>query len=553
MLKKYPAVAVVIVMILAAVIRIWGIKWGLPSDLHFYSYHPDENMVLGAANRVNILFGQFDPGFYNYGSLYIFLVSISVIISAMCGLVNLAAVDLSTNISQVANMYLAGRTVAVLMGITTVYFVYLLGKKAYGRSAGILAAVFMAILPLHVMHSRFMAVDVPSTFFVTLTLLFAVRISDGHRLRDYIFAGLFAGFAAGTKYNAGLVLIAPIIIHLLTGKARPLLRIIDPKMFGMILCTAIGFVIGTPGVFLNTPQFIHDFTYEMGHARAGHGLVFAGTGSGFVYHFMHSLLPGMGLPLLVLAMIGVIYALRKRTSTDIALAAFLIVYYIMIGMAQVRFARYTIPFLPVLVLFAARFTVNLLDRLSSGKPAAKFAGYLVGIIVLLSIGYTTLYSFSLDNMMATVDTRDRSINWIRDNISRGSTIGLPTIPWFYTPPFEPDMGLSPIAGERLEQARDFSDYLLVVNGDREWDADYLTQESPDYVIISEFESVDRLRIKDESAFKYMKVLSDNYQVIREFSGSPSLFGYSVPLFAKLPHDMSYVSPDVTIYGRKGVD
>lgn len=551
--KKNSILIILGIIGIAVILRICGIRWGLPNELHYYSYHPDENMVLAAATKVNILDGHFDPGFYNYGSFYIFIVSIGIVIATLTGWVNLNWENLGANIGQISNLYLTGRIAAVLMGIATIYFVYVLGRKAYGRRAGMLAALFMAILPIHVMHSKFMAVDVPSTMLATVALIFAIRLSEGCRLRDYIFAGLFAGLAAGTKYNAGLVLIAPLVMHLYASKTNPIFRLFDPKLIGMAGCAVIGFIIGTPGVFINQPQFINDFMYEVNHARTGHGLVFTGTGSGYLFHLIHSLLPGMGLPILLLAIAGIIYALKKHKPADIAFFSLIAVYYLIIGAAQVRFARYTIFMLPVLTLFAARITIELYDRLSESKtPSAALSKALTTMLVLI-IGYTMLYSISLNKVMTSRDTRDTSIAWIRENIPQGASIGLPAIPWYFTPPFYPEMGIPVRAEERLQDAQDFTDYQLVLSSQDEWDGEYLKRESPDYAVISEFEAIDRLRINDAAAIGYYKVLADDYNIKQTFTSRPRLFGIRMPIPVKLPHDMSYPSPEITIYARKGVE
>ena len=251
MARRLAVLAITAVLALAVGLRVWGIGWGLPTALHYFSYHPDETMVLFAATNVNFLEGQLDPGFYNYGSLYIYLVSISILLGSISGLVNLTSGDALLDVGEMAKLYMGGRIVALLLGIATVCLVYTLGKRAYGRGVGLLAALFMAVMPIHVMHSKFLAVDVPATFFVVLALLFAVRISEGHRLRDYLLAGVFAGLAAGTKYNAGLVVLAPIVTHLASGKAKPLLRVFSAKLLCVLIAAAVGFLIGTPGAVLN--------------------------------------------------------------------------------------------------------------------------------------------------------------------------------------------------------------------------------------------------------------------------------------------------------------
>ena len=542
MSKRYASLAVPAIILLAVGLRTWGIGWGLPTDRHYFSYHPDEVTVLLSAMKVNLFAGEFDPGFYNYGSLYIFLVSIAAVFGSLFGLINLPSGDVFAKIGEIAKLYLSGRLIALVLGVLTVYLVYLLGKRAYGRRTGLLAALLMAILPIHVMHSKFMAVDVPATFFVTLALLFAVRIPEGHRLRDYLLSGLFAGLAAGTKYNAGLVILSPIVAHLISHKARPILRIISPKMWAVLITGAAGFLIGTPGAILNYGRFSRDFAYEVLHARTGHGLVFIQTGNGFVYHIMHSLWPGMGLPLLILGGIGILYALYRRRPSDLALMAFAVVYFAVISLAQVRFARYTIPLLPVMAVLGAR---PIADLLGVRHWAVRS---LAAIVLVPVIAYTLFYSLALDRVMASTDTRDQADRWIRANVPTGSSIAFPTIPWFYTPPLDPYFGL-PTPSERLDRITEVADYSLIVDGDAEWDADFLARESPDYVVLSEFEYADRQRIKDSAYESYSQVLKRDYRIIREFSDSPSLLGFEVPLIPKLPHDMSYPSPTILIYGK----
>lgn len=541
------------ILITGALLRLWGIHWGLPNYLHYYSYHPDENVLFGAAASIDIFNGQFDPHFYNYGSLYIYLVNLGITLAAAFGWINLEISDIASNVNQVANIYLTGRIIAMIMGLATIYFVYILGRKAYGKLEGILAAAFLAVLPIHVMHSQFMAVDVPCTLFVVLSVIFGVRLLDGCRLRDYLFAGLFAGFAAGTKYNAGIVLIAPIILHFYADKSSPIGKIISPKLFGMITAAIVGFILATPGVFINQQQFIRDFVYEMHHASTGHGLVFVKTGSGYIYHLIHSLLPGMGLPILIISIAGILYAIKKHRPVDVALLAFVLIYYFMIGSAKVRFARYTIPMLPILTLFAGRLIADIYAWLSMRKASAYFLKNICTIVLALVIAYTALYSIALDNFMAAKDTRDRSIEWIRDHIEKGATIGLPTIPWFYTPPFDPEIAMSVDANERLYAAQGFTDYMLSISPASEWNADFLIQESPQYVVISEFEIADRLRIGDHDAKEYLRVLNSRYYIYKTFKATPNIMGIKFPTVVNLPHDMSYPNPKITIYAKKGVD
>lgn len=552
---------------IAVALRVWGLDWGLPTGQHYLSYHPDETVILNAASNVNVLGGEFDPRFYNYGSVFIYLVNIVMTVGMLAGSIHLGG-DPASSVGGLARIYMGGRILAVVLGTLTIYAVYALGRRIYGKPVGLMAALLMAVAPLHVMYSKFMAVDVPATFFLVLSLIYAGRIPRDARTRNYILAGLFAGLAAATKYNAGLVLLSLLAVHAASIKGRPIIRVFDLRLLSGMLSAAAGFLIGCPGVVLNTKAFVRDFRFEMLHVSTGHGLVFAETGSGFLYHLTHSLLPGLGPALLLIGLIGVLYALAKArplnglarlllpwraqtpvpetAASDWMLIVFLAAYYAVIGAAEVRFARYVIPILPVIALLAARAIVELEQWLAQRN---RFSAVAVTVVALLAIGYTAAYSAALDTLFAFRDTRDQAATWIKANVPEGSSIGMPTTPWFYTPPLLPDFGIADPA-ERLAAVDQSTDYVFVVDGRKEWNAQVFEEAAPDYAVVSEFEYRDRRRVGDPDYEAYASVLKRDYRLEKQFVRRPGLFGVRFPMQWDLPHDMSYASPETLVYSRR---
>ncbi len=65
------------------------------------------------------------------------------------------------------------RLASVAAGVATVYLVYELGRLLYGRRAGLIAALLLALMPYHVVVTRQVLLDGPMTLFATLTLLLA--------------------------------------------------------------------------------------------------------------------------------------------------------------------------------------------------------------------------------------------------------------------------------------------------------------------------------------------------------------------------------------------
>ena len=213
----------VLLFVVALVVRLIGLRWGLPSAEHFYSYHPDERQIAAAVASLDFFNGDFNPDFFNYPSLYIYLVYIVHFLGSGLGVLPAPA---SPNVVWpfLHNIILSGRFVTALLGAATVPLVFLIGRKIGDVRTGVLAALLLMFLPGHVQHSHFATVDAPVTFFVTLCLWFSVRAAatqreTAWRQRQLLIAAFIAGLAAATKYNGVLVLVAPLAAWFSLGEA----------------------------------------------------------------------------------------------------------------------------------------------------------------------------------------------------------------------------------------------------------------------------------------------------------------------------------------------
>src|SRR3989344_1581378 len=64
------------------------------------------------------------------------------------------------------------RLPSVIFGVATVWLIYLLGKELFSRKVGLLAALFLAIAPLHIYYSQEARMYVFAAFAVTLSFYF---------------------------------------------------------------------------------------------------------------------------------------------------------------------------------------------------------------------------------------------------------------------------------------------------------------------------------------------------------------------------------------------
>ncbi|MDX1931737.1 MAG: glycosyltransferase family 39 protein [Capsulimonadales bacterium] len=528
------------VLLLALGLRLWGIDWGLPNDARWFSYHVDESVVVTFSRAVHPLLLLLDPGFYNYGSLSLLLNGFFIHLGEMIGLVRPGP---SPQIYS-ASALLVARLVTVGLGVGTCGFLFGAGRLLYGITGGVVAATLYAVAPLAVQHGHFATVDVPATFWVAGSLYFAVRhLSDERKARDLILAGVWAGLAAATKYNMGLAVL-PAFVAWWLGQPR------DRHGVALVAGTAaLGFLLGCPGALLNFPAFFAGLTEEMGHVAKGHDRVFAGTPPGFLYHIAFNLAWGIGWPLVIAVLVGVGNALVRRRPGELALLAFTLPYYVLIGMAAVKFARYTLPLMPPLFVLAGGLTA-----ISTGR---------VGRMALPALGagavYALLMACGFDAVMTRPDPRDRAAAFIRE---KGFTsVGFPTGPWFYSPALNPLLGANVPTAAKKAAAETTEPRLLAADG--EWNVDQLRAENPDAVALSELnEYADAQRIRFPAAITFLSYLQENYPKQEVFANPVSFLGIPFSRLRTdsglptpglptqdLPHDMNYTNPTTVVRYR----
>jgi len=559
------------VLLLALALRVWGLTWGLPSATHYFSYHPDETVVLLKSSvTMNVFAGHLLPHYYHYGSLQFYLVCFANTLAALFGGVDIVPKDFSVWYPQWAKMYLIGRTLTVGMGIGTVWATYAVGARLFGRRAGLVAALLLAVMPLHVQHSHFLTVDVPATFWVLLSLLWSVRLAtdDAKPLRAALLAGVFAGLAAATKYNMALAvlpLLAACVMRPTPAQAPTLLEGKDKKgdtllssisltllLGGVGACAGVGllffllaFFAACPGALLETSTFLKDFRFEAIHVQNRDDPTFRDTGSGFVYHITHNLDAGMGLPLLLLALASVGYALYRRQRGDALLAAFALPYYVLISLAAVRYARYTIPLLPILALWVGRI---LADGSHLLRPAFRNGAVAVGAVVLVT---TCIWCLYVTDFMAEPDMRDWAYHRIADPTA--GTVGFAVQPWFGTVPISPYFTMPHPGAWQSVTPPEIAQHI--VYSGKDWDTNDLLAKRPDYVVLSEYDYMDALRLEDPNALRYLQVLKQGYRGPETFVNFNSALSATYNRTEGMPtrgwpHDMLYTNPIISIYRRR---
>jgi len=309
---RSPAVAetavAATVVAFAAVLRIVGSGSGLPLAL----LNPDEtNIVPRAWDLVHG--GGLDPGWYDYPSLLFLLLAPS-------------------QIGLEAPSYGTARVVAIAIGLAGVGAAWWLGRVTYGRAAALTGAVGVAVATTHVAYSRMAVTDVLLTLGVTVCL--ALLVTD--RLE---WAGVAAGLAASAKYP-GVLLVVPLVV----------------AGYGVWRRTAIGLALAAAAFALTSPfVLVHagaawdDVTRVNRLAHQG-WLGFEGDPP-TPFAFSLRMWETVG-PLVLVTLVGVVVAVRRRRRRDLVLLSFAAAYCLSLLPIGAHFDRYVLPLVPVACVLA---------------------------------------------------------------------------------------------------------------------------------------------------------------------------------------------------------
>ena len=562
-------VLLIAILVLALALRLKGVAYGLP-----YSFvNSDESMVVPKA--FHAAQGHLNPQFFFYPSLYFYLTGALYVLAApvwwLSGHGNF--LSQSAFVVDPGPYFLLGRLLSVAMGTASVYLVYRLGRDGFGRAAGLLAALFLAVAPLHVAYSHMAVTDVTAVAFALLALVLlhlAARGGDpgpadvgggggdeaagGDQSRPHRAAGrpagerraarllvlgaVAAGLATSTKYNLGMLVLPATVaaVYACRGEVarraaaggRAALVWLRVLVLRVYLPMAVAFVVASPFVLLDAPHFIRDFRRQSQIMDRG-WLGFEHVGNGFWFNVTPNLTGAVGVVLVVLGAAGVIWALWRRTRLDLLLAPYVVVYFVYIGTWKELADRYLLPIVPLLILLAVRLCVEAVTRV---QPRTRRVALPVVAVVLAAAFVPPLVSsIAFDRELSGTDTREVAREWIQRHVPAGSLIAVEN----YGPPLVREeqvahyraAGLDPVAYRLLR-------LKLPAPGtpDRSRDLARLRRRGVQYVLVSS-RVYDRVRAAPEvypTIVAFYDKLAREAELVKEFRPGPDERGPVLRLY-----------------------
>jgi len=555
--KRSVLLICILIFAVAFGARLPGLGWGLKNDLHNQSYHPDEPLIFDFVHRSHVFRGPLEREYYNYGTMYYAVLRTSEAIGTMVGAIHppasLALSDVkSTQDWDALNTYVSqfdywGRLASALFGALTAVLIFLIMRRWVSTIGALAGAALITFAPAHVEHSRFQTVDIISLFFVALAMFAALRLlreepRDSKKWWiEVLIAAALTGVAASTRYSDGLTALA----------VMAAIMIKRPKMWPYMAAAVpfisiLAFLITTPGAVTDNAYFIQNFTFQAQHANTGHGLVFVGRPSGFVYH-IYLLIVGIGLFGALIGIAGLVYAAFRKHHWAWVVLAYFIPYYLSIGALQVMFLRYGFP-LYVGVACGFAYAVSAIQLRSN----RSWVGAVVALLALVGIenaqaGIRGTMLFT--KWMTEEDPRDAAARYMFDLAKTRPYMEVGIVgdsPWFWTPAIVKDADFLEFQPREVRVQ-----YLSQTRAPQVVPFTWQPNPLPGYATICSYQTEDgqRLRGRTDLDPESLTEVNQNTAMIDELNRiyqPVATFGEGGPTI----HDMEYIRPTVIVMKRR---
>jgi YYY domain-containing protein len=548
-----------------AALRLTHINWD-----QFQHVHPDERFIVWVADTISWpkdlgsaldparstinpfrwppnagdLAGQ--PRGYAYGHFPLYLLVIVAHVAQSIGLwigeTTLALPPVfqplyvvGRHLAEYGYLALVGRAISALCDLGTLTLIYALGRRVFGRAAGLIAAGAYAFAVLPIQLSHFYAVDMVLTLCVVATVALAARWAETGARWSWLLAGVTYGLAVGSKFSA-ILLLLPLLaaaLHRLPAAGRRY-RLVARRMAPVLGLALFTFALTNPFAILEFPAYARNLLAQnamvSGVMDAPYTRQYIGTIP--YWYFIQQLSQwGLGWPLGLVGWAGLAWAVLKtikgRSNPALSvILAWALPYFFLTGAFHAKFLRYMAPLVPFLLICAAGMIVD-----GYRWAAARWGGrgrFVWAVAVSALLVFTAGWALVFTGVYRQEHPWIQASRWIFRNMPEGSH--LLTEHW--------DDAL-PLAMDEITPRIEPRDYVRVelplYDPDTPAKLDSLVGElsSADYLIIASnrlYAPIQRLPRRYPMTSQYYRLLFSGglgYQQVATFSDYPHLDGLIV--------------------------
>ncbi len=417
-----PRIALLVIAVAAVAVRLYGLDWDGGQWIH-----PDERMILMVvSNRLAVptpdqmpllLTPQspLNPSFHAYGSFPMYVLKAGQLLA-----------------DGRLPLHILARLLSVAFDCGTVLVVYALAASLAGAWWGALAALLVAISPIHVQLAHYFTVDTLLAFWTALAAWMALRLAATGRLRWALALGAVAGLAMATKLIGAMLLlfVALTLLARLLGSGRWTWRAAWRAVGWVSAATGVAlavFVLADPYAVIDAWAFWGEAANQAlmarGDPRFPYTLQFYYT-LPYLYPLWQNLTRGWGIGAGLLAWGGLIWgAIRaarfRRLDGWGILAAWALVFYLVVGAWHAKFPRYLLPMMPLLCALAAGMVAAAWRR---WRGRGRRAGIALAAAALVAA--TGVYAVGLVQTFGEEHPWVRMSRWLYENVPPRASVAV---------------------------------------------------------------------------------------------------------------------------------
>lgn len=424
-------------VVLLAALQLWARCGQIDASLP-YPRQVDEAYLTAPASRI-LTQNDFDPGWFRYPSLPIYLTSAAMALgfiqSAKRGEIATPGEIGSVGLPYYAHASVVApaRHLFAIASVVAIVLYALIAARLVRRRwvAPLVVAVMGGSAHYLELSWMYLNVDILGAAMTAAALALSLGLLDvqSGALRGFL-PGLLAGLSASCKYNCGLVLGATLVALVLGTERSRRLGAAWLALGGV----AMGFLLGTPYSLLNVRRFLTDVGYEAHHYALGHSGFSGEPGGQQLLTYAAGLVNSFGFRTLPWAAVGLIALLRMNPRGACVLFTFPALLLAFLCRFRVQFARNALALhgiYAILVAFGiwagAKWFADTWPRWWARQqlPTARARAALALGIAL------TIYATALDwsglrgHFVIEGDSRVRAAAWLGARIPPGSVVVMP--------------------------------------------------------------------------------------------------------------------------------
>lgn len=434
--------ALCLIVLAGAIVRLWGIGWGLPYRI---DGDPGEfveasfRLIVDPSSYLDCIVGsRIYPPLYHYFLTPFFAAFLALIFARQF----FVTLSFSKSLSFMplfvyTNRWvftLIARIVTALLGTATIVLVYILARKiCKDKKAGLVAAALYCFLFGDVYFAHFNLTHIPLTFLLVAACISFMKLTELPSYRNYVLSALLCTFVMATKFTYWPVFIIFLLTHYFYVPRKVGERkLINGKLILFMGVVVITLMVLVPPIWHCPKHFFKQIIEYSALFRKGQlGLTnFFGA---YIFDnrpkfngimLTNSFWGGMGVLPFVVSTCGFFYSFVKRGKVLI-LTLLVLIIYIYMESYPLKGIKYLVPIFPVLTILGAIFLVEVTEKMQLGKTAFFT---IVGLVLLLPVLKVIRYDHTISGTHTWVNAR----HWIENNIATNTSIlGTP-----YAPPLE---------------------------------------------------------------------------------------------------------------------